>query len=344
MKKLAIVTLIASLSALAYFAGASKGRKPDTIRAPEQGHVAAEGKIEAMPGYEVVVGAEITGRIRSLALREGDVVRAGQLIAELENFDAATRLEEARGEQAVAEAKLNEVASGSRKQEIEEAAAALKARLAGLDLARANLNRYRALHERGVVPSIDLDEAQTAFDVAAARVKEAEERKDLIDTGPKPETLSFYRKEVDRSRKAVSYYRSLLDKSFVKAPISGTIIQKHAQEGEVVYTLSPVPLVTLADLSRLRINTEVDETDIGKIRIGDPVEIAADAFNGSVFRGRVEEIANYAGLRRIQPNNPAKNLDMKVVQVKVALLEKTPLKLGMTVDVKIICGAGSETP
>lgn len=82
----------------------------------------------------------------------------------------------------------------------------------------------------------------------------------------------------------------------------------------------------------------MDETDSGRVKVGDPVDITSDAYRGTVFRGRVKQISDYAGARKIRPSNPAVNLGLKVVQVKIELFEKTPLKLGMTVDVKIASG------
>lgn len=96
-------------------------------------------------------------------------------------------------------------------------------------------------------------------------------------------------------------------------------------------------IVAVADVEKIRVNAEVDETDIGKLKTGNHVEITTYAYPGKVFKGVVKEIADYAGFRSVTPNNPAKNRDMKIVQVKIELSEKTPLKLGMTVDVKIKC-------
>jgi multidrug resistance efflux pump len=104
--------------------------------------------------------------------------------------------------------------------------------------------------------------------------------------------------------------------------------------GEVV--MPEKPIAAIADTSQLRINAEVDETDSGRLHLGDPVEVTAYAYPGKVYRGRVEEIADYVGKREIKPNNPAVNLGLKIIQVKIALLEATPLKLGMTVDVRIM--------
>jgi len=80
----------------------------------------------------------------------------------------------------------------------------------------------------------------------------------------------------------------------------------------------------------------VDETDTGRVHVGDRASVTSDAYPGKVFNGRVRQIADYAGARRVKPSNPAVNLGLKVVQVKIGLDEPSPFKLGMTVDVKIL--------
>jgi multidrug resistance efflux pump len=120
----------------------------------------------------------------------------------------------------------------------------------------------------------------------------------------------------------------------VVSPIGGTLIERYLDAGEIVIPEKPIAII--ADTAQLRINAEVDETDAGRLHLGDPVEVRAYAYPGKVFKGRIEEIAHYVGKREIKPNNPAANLGLKIIQVKIALLETTPLKLGMTVDVRIM--------
>lgn len=163
------------------------------------------------------------------------------------------------------------------------------------------------LHQDKFLSQAALDNAASADKVAAAKVAEAEAN--------------------------VRYVRSLLDNTRVVSPISGTLIERYLDVGEVV--MPEKPLAVIADTSQLRINAEVDETDAGRLHLGDPVEIRAYAYPGQVYRGRVDEIAHYVGKRELKPNNPAVNLGLKIIQVKIALLDATPLKLGMTVDVRI---------
>lgn len=237
----------------------------------------------------------------------------------------------------LARSRLREVASGSREEEIGRARATYDAAISDMELAKKTLGRYEGLYKEGVIPKALLEEKENAYKVALARVKEAEEEKRLVEKGPKDETIRLLEDTVKRTEATVEYYRSLMEKTVIRAPISGKIIHKYLEEGEIVNTMSEVsPLVDIADVERVRINAEVDETDAGRIEVGDPAEITSDTYPGKLFQGEIEEIAGYVGKREIRPNNPAKNLDMKVIQVKIKLKEKTPLKLGMTVDVRIM--------
>ena len=228
------------------------------------------------------IGSEMTARIERFLVNDGEHVAKGQVIAILSAEELTARLRQAE--------------------------AALQRARAERAQARTELNRTRELHESRFMSQAALDNANSAYKVATAKVAEA---------------------EAD-----VRYIRSLLDKTRVLAPIGGTLVERYLDVGEIA--MPEKPLAHIADMGQLRINAEVDETDAGRLQLGDPVQISAYAYPGKVYKGRVEEIASYVGKREIKPNNPAVNLGLKIIQVKIAFEEANPLRLGMTVDVRII--------
>jgi len=305
-------------------------------------YAAAEGKVEIAPGYEVEVSSELEGRIESFPVKEGDIIKKGELIAMLANGDIRAKLREAEAELAVSGSRLREVASGAREEEIKEAAATLESARATMEFEGTSRDRHRELYDKGYIQKELLDEKERNFRVAVSNVKKAEETKSLLEKGPKKETLRLHEDEVGRAAAAVEYYRKLLDKTYLTSPITGKVIRKYLQQGESV--TKDKALAAVADTALLRINAEVDETDIGMVGMGAQAEVRSDAFAGKTFRGEVVEISDYAGIRKVKPNDQAKNLDMKVVQVKIRLNDKTELKPGMTVDVKILpAGKGTGT-
>lgn len=298
--------------------------------------ISAEGKIEARPGAEMDVGSEMTARIERFLVNEGERVDKGQVIAVLESKDLAARLKQAEAELAVAKAKRDEVVAGARDEEINQAQAVLQRAQSEQAYAEKEFNRMGQLFKDKFVSQASLDNAESAYKVSNARETEAKEHLRLLQAGPRRETLALHEAQVSQAEINVHYARTLLEKTRVTSPISGILIERYLDSGEVV--MPEKPLVVIADINQLRINAEVDETDAGRLKLGDAVEISAYAYPGKVYKGRVEEIAHYVGKREIKPNNPAVNLGLKIIQVKIALLEPTPLKLGMTVDVRISTG------
>lgn len=340
MKKIPAAVAAAVIVAILVFAAfhKKKGARNTAVPAPESTliQVAAEGKVEALPGYEVEIGSELEGKIAEMYVEEGTSVRKGDLIAEIENREIQAKLKEAEAESAASRAKYLEVATGARDEELRRADATFEKATADMEAGRKEAERYAELHKKGIVSRSSLDEVERAYRVAAARQKEAAEERNLLKAGPKKETLAYYEDASLKAGASALYYRRILDKTRIVSPITGKVIRKYLQRGEMVSKEFQPYLVAVADLEKVRINAEVDETDVGKFTVGDPAEVSSSAYPGQVFKGKVTEIADYAGGRKITPNNPAKNRDMKIVQVKIELTQKTALKLGMTVDVRIL--------
>ena len=302
-------------------------------------YVAAEGIVETLPGRQIEVGTDLlSARIASMRVKEGDYVKKGEILATLLATDIDAKVAESESELGASRARLAEVVTGSRPQELRRAEAALDAAAAAAALAKAEYERSVHLQKQGLISDASFDEKSAALKAAQASRQEAYEEVSLLKAGPKKETIRFYEESVGRAEAALAYYKSLLDKTVIRSPIDGKVIRKDLEEGESV--VPETPILVVADLTVLRINAEVDETDAGRINLGDRVEVTSDAYPGKVYNGSIDEIADYVGGRLVKPNNTAKNLDMKVIQVKVRLVDKTPLKIGMTVDVRIIPSSG----
>jgi HlyD family secretion protein len=243
--------------------------------------VAAEGRVVTYPGAEVRVAAERTGRLVRVTVDEGDVVKRGDLLAEIESDELRAALDEARARVAEAEAELH--------------------------LAELARERRAKLVAEQVVAVHDLDQASRDLDIARARRETA--------------------------RAEVSRYEAQIRKTRILAPISGTVTARSVDAGETVETGDAV--VTLADLGRLRVEGEADEADAALVAVGAPVAISADGFPGQSWQGRVEEVGESVTLRKLKPQDPARPTDTRILTVKVAFAETSPLKLGTTVELKV---------
>jgi RND family efflux transporter MFP subunit len=262
-------------------APASSAWAPPTMAAQAEWHVAAEGRVVAYPGAEVRVGAERSGRLLRVLVQEGQVVRAGELLAEIESDEIRAALDESSARVVEGEAEM---------------------RLA--ELAR---DRRQKLVDEEILAAHDLDQATRDLDIARARILTA--------------------------RATVARYGAQLRKSRIVAPIAGTVTARRVDGGQTVEAGDEA--FTLADLSRLRVEGEAHEADAGAVTLDASVRITAEGYPGQSWQGRVEEIPDSVTLRRLKPQDPSRPTDARILAVKVAFAEKTPLKLGTTVELRI---------
>ncbi len=243
--------------------------------------IAAEGRVVPYPGAEIVLSAERAGRLVSMRIEEGQQVRRGELIAEIDSRELRAARDEAAARVRVAEAELR--------------------------LAQVNQERRQRLLAEGVVATLELDQAVRDLDTSRARLETAGA-------------------EVER-------YDAQLDKTRIIAPIAGTITVRALDAGEMVDVGTAV--ATLADLGRLRVEGEADEADAPAIRVGAEVTIEVPGQPDQSWRGRVEEVAQTMTQRKIKPQNPSRPTDTRVLSVKVAFTERSELRLGTTVELRI---------
>jgi RND family efflux transporter MFP subunit len=177
---------------------------------------------------------------------------------------------------------------------------------AEIELARSELRRGRALAERNAVTPQDLERLTQQLETFEARRTTAE--------------VTVKRLEIT------------LAKTRVTAPISGVVLARHAQAGEVVMPGSP--LVTLVDLGRTWIEAEVDEYDAGRLKEGLIARIRAEGYDAE-WQGRIEELPDRVTPRSLLPQDPAQPSDVRVLCVKIAPETPTPLRLGQRVEVEI---------
>jgi HlyD family secretion protein len=278
--------LLAVAALQAHAAAPSKhAKKASSSAAPAaarpSSRVAAEGRVVAYPGAEVVVGTDLAGTLVILRVQEKAHVRRGELLAELRSNDYRAALAEARARVVEADAEIR--------------------------LAEADVERVRSLFEKEVGSRQALDKAERDVQTARARRATASSTADRLD--------------------------AVLAKTRILSPIDGVVIARHAQTGETLEAGQKI--VTVADLSKTRVEAELDEFDAGRVRLGQDVRVTAEGYDDLSWRGRVEEIPDSVVGRRLKPQDPGKPEDTRVLLVKVALLEPTPLKLGQRVEIRI---------
>jgi len=258
--------------------------------------VKAPGAIE--PRTIVKISADIPGRVVRLAVHEGDDVKRGQLLLELDNtqYDSSVRQTQA-----------SLVAARSRAQQSETA----------WKLAQSQYERRKALFARNLLSTQEMDTAENDYSSARAANDAA-------------------REEVSRLNAALTGARDVLSKTTYKSPIDGKITALNIEEGEIVVTgtmnNAGTQILTVADISRMLVKADVDETDVVDVRPGQPAKITVDALPDTSFTGVVTEVGNSAS-REV---NTAGASGQTNFEVKVLFHDTVAaVRPGMTADVEI---------
>lgn len=235
--------------------------------------VRASGTVE--PRETARIGFQVAGRIRRVLVEEGSIVRAGQILAELDPTDYETGAAIAAAERDAAKALAAKARAGARAQELAQAKAAL-------ELAEDEHRRFKILFDRKSLPANDFKKIETQLEIARQRYDEARE-------GARSEDIAAAEAKARQAEANVALNAKRVTDSRLYAPISGAVIRKLAEAGEVVG--AGMPVVALADLNPVRVRVGVAENNIARVRIGQKAEVGVAALGGKTMPGRVELLA-----------------------------------------------------
>ena len=251
--------------------------------------VLATGTVTLKTGAEVKIGARISGQVKSLLVKIGDFVRAGETIAIIEHEDLVSRVARFQADLDAEKARLAKIrAEGP--LEISMAVAEREELQVQIKLAQKMLERNQELNKKGFVSTTVLDQSQERLEVLLAGINLANEelklkQSQLINNSRLAEAM------VERAAANLNEEEIQLTYASITAPIDGIVAFVSTQEGEtVVASLNAPTFVNLIDLRKLEVTVFVDETDIGLINIGQRAKFTVDTFANHFFDGRVREI------------------------------------------------------
>jgi len=253
--------------------------------------VQATGTVKAMVGAEVKVGSRITGKVERLYASIGDRVKKGDVIVQLEQEDLKARVAKAKADLDLAEANLALIRSGSRKEEIREAEEKIEQARSTLDLSKKILDREKGLLAKGYTTQETVDKAEKEYLVALSQYRAAQETIQIVKEKYTKEEIDAAVARVDQAKASLNEAQVLLSYATIRAPVSGTIGSVTTQQGETVTaSLNAPTFITIIDLSRLEVDTYVDETDIGKVKVGQEATFTVASFPDKDFKGKVMAI------------------------------------------------------
>lgn len=299
--------------------------------------VAAPGRVEPFT-EEMRLGFDIAGKIRDVLVEEGDPVRRGQVLASLAADELPARTEAAEQVLAEREAALAKVLTGARDMERKEARAAMEEARAVLTQARLEHERRRQLLAKEVLSREEADRANREFTVATERLDASRQHFRLVDDPAREEDVKMAMAEVAEARARLAEAQALAEKGRIRSPIDGVVLRKHRRAGEMVSIAFDTPVVTVGDISKLRVRADVDEHDIGRVAVGQKAYCLAEAYGDRKFTGSVTRVASILGKKNIRTDDPAEKNDTRILETLIDLDGTPPLPVGLRLDVFILTG------
>lgn len=336
----AAFTAAAAVLAAAAVAACGDAATPDraastaTADARVGATIVAAGLIEPA-GEERVLIPEAGGRLDRVLISVGDQVKAGQLIAELDNRSERAAVDLARAELARAEAERDRLRAGPRPEERAEAAALAAEARALAAQAASDYARRERLANSGQLGREALDQAKTASIAARARAHAAEARAALLRAGTRSEDLRAGEAAVAAATARIAVADAALARTRIASPIDGVVLERELAEGETVVALAPIPLARIGDTSTLYARLDIDEFDVGRVAVGMRATVTSDAFPGRTFSGDVVRVGTRMGRRRALSESPTERVDATVLEALVRLEAGAPLPVGLRVDARL---------
>jgi multidrug resistance efflux pump len=204
-----------------------------------------------------------------------------------------------------------------------------------MENARAEMERRQSLHQSGDLSRSEFERAEREFRVARARVDAAVERSSFVSADARDDERLRAEAEVASAAAQVREANAMLEKTFVRSPLTGVVLRKHRRAGESVSDSFDTPIVTVADNSQLRVRMDVDETDVAKIRAGQKVYVTADAYGDRKFWGEVVRVGRLLGRKNVRTEEPTERVDTKILETLVDL-EDTNLPAGLRVNAYVV--------
>ncbi len=253
------------------------------------GLLKASGNIEVT---QVEASFKVPGRVAQRPVDEGQIVKAGQLLARLDDTDFTQQVALRQAEADAAKAALDKLLAGSRHEEIGAAKAQLDQAKADLGRSQADDKRNTELMKKDVISPREFDASHAAFLTSEARVNQAQQQYDLVLNGPRQEDINQARARLAQATEAVAQAKTQLGYAALTAPESGVVLSKNVEPGE--YVVPGAPVVTLGNLNDVYLRAYIDERDLGRVKVGQKAAITTDSYPGKRFEGRVTFISQEA--------------------------------------------------
>lgn len=285
---------------------------------------------------QVEASFRTAGKVLERLVEEGQTVQEGQVLARLDAKDLEQTLAMREADNAVARAALAELQAGSRKEEIESSRAVLEQAAADLKRLEPDEARIRDLQQKGIVSTREYESIRASLAAARAKVRQAEQQYVLVKKGPRGEDIEQGRARQELAQQNLALARTQLGYATLVAPFTGVVLSVNVEPKE--YVSPGTAVATIGNLSEVWLRAYVEETDLGRVKVGQKAFLTTDTFPGKRYEGRVSFVASEAEFtpKSVQTRKERVKL---VYRIKIDVPNpRMELKPGMPADAEIMTG------
>jgi HlyD family secretion protein len=311
------IVVILGLGTLAYRLFGSSAPEVETARATvESSGDSTAGIVLTATGYivahhKIEANSKVTGRVAWIGVEKGDKVKEGQVLVRLEDQEFRAQYEQAEGAAESARAQLLQLQNGSRPQEIQQTENNLSEARATAANDKTTLDRTKNLFDQGVISRQALDDASAKYEASQQREHSIEQSFTLAKIGPRAEEIARAKGALMQAEGQAGYARSQLDATVIRAPITGTILDRSVEKGELLtgqFASAARPVFSLADLKDLQVELDIAQDDFARLGAKQRGVVTVDAFPDRKYDGVIAEIS------------PEANRQKATVQLKVQVI------------------------
>jgi len=298
---------------------------------PDDSAIVLSGNIEVT---EVDAGFKIGGRIAKLKAEEGEKVEKDKILATLDKVEFENIVSQNVAYLNEKQILLEELKAGSRREDLEHAKANVSYADAELSKTKKDYERIESLYNNGILSAQQFDSAKKSYEAAVSMHKKSLESFNLVKAGPRMEEIKAAENRVQYAEASLKVAKEKLNDTTIYSPVSGVILKKNAESGEII---SPaIPVYTIGVLEKPWIKVYVKEDKLGLIKLGQRAEIKTDSFPNKIYEGTVTYISSEAEFtpKNIQTQEERVKL---VFGVKISVENRNDeLKPGMPADVRLL--------
>jgi HlyD family secretion protein len=310
---------------------------------PNSDAIVLSGTLEAR---EIDLSFQVSGRMTDLLRDEGSTVQSGTVVAKLDDRDYTLALQQASATANAAKASLAALSAGTRRQEIRAAEANVEKAKAQLNYWKSEVKRVSFLVPKKLTTEEQLEQTQLQYEIALAGVDQAEQNLNLLKEGPRKEDIERAEQEYAARIEARELSKQQLSYTTLQSPVDGMVTLRLSESGEVVSPGQPV--IRVAELANTWVRGYISETNLGRVRLGQPATITVDSYPDKKFSGTLTFISPVAEFTPKTVETRELRVDL-VYRIKVQVDNPEGLlKIGMPADIYLQPvtenGAGQNQP